>query len=362
MRLLVQPDAGSAPIVKAIEEARDTVEIVIFRFDAHAIETALEDAIRHGVKIHALIAYTNKGDGEKGLRELEKRLIAAGATVSRTADDLVRYHDKFLIIDRRELHLFAFNYTRLDIDRSRSFGITTTDKKLVAEAAKLFDADSKHEPYTPEHPDFVVSPLNARAILAAFIQAAERQLIVYDPKVADPAMIHLLEDRAKAGVDVRIIGRVTRRSAGLKIRELIGLRLHTRTIIADGEIAFVGSQSLRALELDSRREAGIIVRDKEIVEEIAAIFERDWKTAQTPRAIEANGVFPAAKVAKKTAKAVARNLPPVAPVVEEIVKEVAGQQVPVNLDVEELEETVKHAVRDAVREAIEQAVEGEDRP
>lgn len=355
MRLLVQPDAGSTPVVKAIEAARHSVEIVIFRFDNRDIESSLVRAARRGVEVHALIAYTNKGDGEKGLRDLEKRLTGAGATVSRTADNLVRYHDKFLIIDRRELHLYAFNYTHIDIDRSRSFGIVTTDRGVVAEAAKLFEADSKHESYSPGNPDFVVSPLNARAALAAFITAAKRELIVYDPKVADPAMIHLLEDRAKAGVDVRIIGRVTRKSSGLEIRQLSGLRLHTRTLVADGKVAFVGSQSLRALELDSRREAGLIIRDAKIIKEIVGVFQKDWDAADAAAA--ATEAIPASKVAKKTAKAVARILPPVAPVVEAIVKEVAGEELPVNLDEEELQEAVKDAVRDAVREVIEQAVE-----
>ena len=49
----------------------------------------------------------------------------------------------------------------------------------------------------------------------------------------------------------------------LKVKKLSKLRLHTRTIIRDGRQAFIGSQSLRAAELDSRREVGLIVRDCE---------------------------------------------------------------------------------------------------
>ena len=39
------------------------------------------------------------------------------------------------------------------------------------------------------------------------------------------------------------------------------MRLHTRSIVRDGRYAFIGSQSLRQLELDARREVGIIFRD-----------------------------------------------------------------------------------------------------
>ena len=51
------------------------------------------------------------------------------------------------------------------------------------------------------------------------------------------------------------------------------MRLHVRAIIRDGRDAFVGSQSLRTLELDGRREIGVLVDDAQVVKQIAATFE-----------------------------------------------------------------------------------------
>src|SRR5262245_35007773 len=104
VKLLVQPGDGIAPLIRAIDSAKQSVEIVIFRFDRREIERALVKAAARGVSVHALIASTNRG-GEQGLRQLETRLLAAGVTVARTADDLIRYHGKLMIIDRRELYL-----------------------------------------------------------------------------------------------------------------------------------------------------------------------------------------------------------------------------------------------------------------
>ena len=42
----------------------------------------------------------------------------------RTADDLTRHHGKMMIVDG-ELYVLGFNFTELDINRSRSFGIVT---------------------------------------------------------------------------------------------------------------------------------------------------------------------------------------------------------------------------------------------
>src|ERR1700680_2835221 len=183
MKLFVQPGDGVTPVVQAINSAKKSVELVIFRFDRTEVEKALARAVSRGVFVHALIAYTNRG-GERNLRRLEMRLLAAGVTVARTADDLVRYHGKYMIVDRRELYLLAFNFTHLDIDHSRSFGLIVRNPKIVQEAVKLFEADTKRQPYTPGYPAFVVSPVNARKQLSALIRAAKKKLLIYDPEIS----------------------------------------------------------------------------------------------------------------------------------------------------------------------------------
>jgi phosphatidylserine/phosphatidylglycerophosphate/cardiolipin synthase-like enzyme len=124
-----------------------------------------------------------------------------------------------------------------------------------------------------------VSPENARAQLSAFLTKARKQLLIYDPRVSDPRMIKLLKARVAAGVDVRIIGKVASRGDDLSHEKCPGHRLHVRAIIRDGRHAFVGSQSLRKLELDKRREVGVFVKGATIVKELIATFEADW--AQT---------------------------------------------------------------------------------
>ena len=123
MKLIIQPDEGLTPMLQAVKRAKQSIDIVIFRFDRPELEKALAAAVSRGVPVRALIAHTNRG-GEKNLRKLEMRLLEAGITVARTADDLTRYHGKMMIVDDA-LHVLGFNYTRLDIERSRSFGIVT---------------------------------------------------------------------------------------------------------------------------------------------------------------------------------------------------------------------------------------------
>jgi phosphatidylserine/phosphatidylglycerophosphate/cardiolipin synthase-like enzyme len=275
VKLIIQPDDGLAPLLKAVRKARKAIDIVIFRFDRPELERALEAALARGVVVRALIAHTNRG-GEKSLRKLELKLLAAGITVARTADDLPRYHGKMMIVDDA-LHVLGFNYTRLDIEKSRSFGVVTNDKRLVKEAASLFQADATRQPYSPGHDRFVVSPESARAVLAGYLEAAKKQLLIYNIKLSDRMMVRTLAERQKAGVEVRVIGKLEKAVPGIEARKLASMRLHVRAIVRDGTTAFVGSQSLRKLELDGRREVGVIVTDTRIARKIQSVFETDWE-------------------------------------------------------------------------------------
>ena len=278
MELLVEPDDGFAPIMRRVKTARRTIDTTIFRFDLPELQKAFEAAVTRGVQVRALVAHTNS-DGEKLLRKLETELLAAGVILARSDDDLVRYHGKVLIVDREVLHVMLFNYTRLDVNKSRSFAVATRNKRLVQEAIKLFESDMTRQPYAPGSDDLVVSPENSRPRLAAFLKGARSELLIYDPRLTDPAMIRLLQERARKGVDVRILGRIGKRGTGLAAAKMPGLRLHARVIIRDGNRAFLGSQSLRKLELDGRREVGITIKDPGPLKRLKAVFESDWAQA-----------------------------------------------------------------------------------
>ena len=275
MDLIIQPDDGLTPLLQAVRHAKTRIDIIIFRFDRAELEKALEAAVGRGVVVRALIAHTNRG-GDKLLRKLEMKMLEKGVLVARTGDEFVRYHGKLMIVDD-ELYVLGFNYTKLDIDKSRSLGIVTRDPKLIKEATALFDADSTRQPYLPTHDRLVVSPESSRKILKEFIDGATKQLLVYDAKVTDPMMVKALQARAKDGVEVRVLGKIGKGAPDVDARKLSEPRLHVRAMVRDGSTAFVGSQSLRKLELDGRREVGVIVSDTAIARRMQEVFEADWE-------------------------------------------------------------------------------------
>jgi cardiolipin synthase len=372
VKLIIQPQDGVAPILAAIKGAKKSVEIAIFRFDHKDIETALKAAAtQKSVKVTALIAHVNRG-GEKTLRKLETRFLESGITVARSADDLIRYHDKFILIDRRTLYVFSFNFTHLDIDHSRGFGIVTEHAPWVKEAAKLFEADCMRSPYAAGDDTFVVSPANSRQALGGLLKRAKKQLLIYDPKIADKEILRILQDRAKDGVEIRIIGKMGGR-ASLNVQKLAGSRLHTRTIICDGNRAFIGSQSLRTAELDSRRELGLIVKDAKTVKKLMEMFESDWVSKEAAKAKEAPSKEASpeeerasreeqhseaeAKETEKAVQVLEKQLDPLAATVKSAVRKAVAKAGDEVLNDKEVKDTMKKVVKRAVKEAVKEATE-----
>jgi len=337
--------------VQALQSAKKSIHILVFRLDRPEIEKALVEAVGRGVSVHALIAYTNRG-GDKNLRRFEMRLLERGITVARTADDLVRYHGKMFIIDEKELYLLSFNYTHLDITLSRSFALVLNRRDLVDEALRLFDCDSRRLPYVNQCEDLVVSPVNARARLMDFIAGAKKQLLLYEMKISDSDFIRLLNDKVSQGVDVRVIGRSAGKDA-LPARKL-PIRLHTRAILRDGKEVFLGSQSLRKLEMEARREIGVIVHDAKIAKQMIGIFDKDWRSAAP--AVQQDAMTTAFDVqARKVAKSVAKQIS-MKPIIEQIIDRALDNEHD-GFEPKEMAQTVREAFREEVHDAVVHALQ-----
>lgn len=275
IRVIIQPRDGIEPLLEAIRAAQESIETTIYRADRLEIERELVEAAARGVRVHVLTTTTNRDDA-RNLRKLESRLASTGVLVSQTAEDLIRYHNKMMIIDRSTLYLLTFNFTFLDIHHSRSFGVAIDDPATVEEAARIFAADASRRPLQTDFERLIVSPVNARARLADFIRSARRQLLIYDNRLTDAQIIRLLVERARSGVDVKVIGAMDKRVREISVKPMPIISLHAQTMIRDGQDVFLGSQSLRKAELDDRREVGLVVSDTELVRHVSVIFELDW--------------------------------------------------------------------------------------
>ena len=294
VRVFVEPDAGEAPVLHAIEGANISLEVEIYLLTDRTVTNALEDAAARGVDVRVLLEPHPFGFGTVSAQKIIEALNAAG--VHAQASDPAYYytHAKFLIVDGATLFVLTANLSRSGLGGSsaganREYGVITTNAQDVAEARAIFAADWSHAP-TPAltDPRLVVSPVNARSTLTALIASAHKSLAIEDEEMYDAASEDALIAAARRGVDVEVVlpppsgsssydTNVSQLlSGGVHVRYLSAPYVHAKLLIADGVIAFTGSENFSATSLDQNRELGIIVSDPRALATLDTTFAQDW--------------------------------------------------------------------------------------
>lgn len=279
--LLVQPGDSFFPLVQAIDSARESIKMTIFRMDDPVVRDSMRRAVSRDVKVQALVAPASKGWNKRNRRlgdDLEELGIEVTFPDAR-AQRLKRFHYKLMMVDGRQSLILTFNPTQKNLHYSRDFGLVINDEALTGEINRLFEADWHGDDFKPSGLPLVISPDSSRRRISELLQSATRSIRVMDRKVRDAEIIALLGERAEAGCDVKIIGTTAARepiSSKLQVRGLERYKLHAKCIVVDSAFVFIGSQNLRRVSLDRRRELGIIILDEAIARKIERVFDEDW--------------------------------------------------------------------------------------
>ncbi|HKV41393.1 MAG TPA: phospholipase D-like domain-containing protein [Blastocatellia bacterium] len=286
LSLIIQPGDSFFPLVDAIDSAKRSINMTIFRMDDPVVRDAMSNAVGRGVRVRALVAPLAKGWGKRN-RKLSTELSAMGIDVRfpKNAEDLKlkRYHYKILAVDDTHSLILTFNPTRKNLHYARDFGVLIRDNTITSELDRLFDADWDGKDFEPQNDlPLVISPFNSRGKLFELLASATRSIRIMDAKLQDQQAMELLTRKADEGCDIKIIGRNTHyENAGpnFHARRLARYKLHAKCIVVDSARFFIGSQNLRRVSLEARRELGIIIQDEPMARKIERLFDEDWASA-----------------------------------------------------------------------------------
>ena len=294
LSLIVQPGDSFFPIVDAIDTATQNIKMTIFRMDDPIVRDAMSYAVARGVKVQALVAPAAKGWNKRNKKlaeDLSKLGIEVRMTKSRK-EKIKRYHYKMMTFDDSQSLILTFNPTQKNLHYARDFGLLIRDHEITTELNRLFDADWHGDVFKPKELPLVISPYNSRKKLIELLSSADRSIRILDAKVEDQQVMGVLLRKASTGCDVRIISRDTFYDSvvpNFHVKKLARFKLHAKCVIVDGVRFFVGSQNLRAVSLDRRREVGIIVEDDGLARRIERVFDEDWINAtEMASVLEAN--------------------------------------------------------------------------
>lgn len=296
VHVFVEPSAGEAPVLHAIRAAQRSVWVEVYLLTDHAVIYALEDAAQRGIDVRVMLEGNPYGSGATSPQQTLQELQAAGIQ-AKAANPAFRYtHEKAIIIDGATLLIMTANLTKSALGgtsyaENREYGVIDTAANDVREAATIFTADWQRTTPALDDPNLVVSPVNARAMLAAYIASAHATLIVEDEEMYDPATEDAFIAAARRGVNVEValpqpsgstsggdVARLTQ--GGVHVRYVSAVYMHAKMMVADGARGFVGSENFSANSLDDNRELGLLISDVSAIAILQQTFAQDWAGAQ----------------------------------------------------------------------------------
>ena len=277
------PEAGEAPYLEALAGAQTSIDVAIYLMGSGGILDQLEAKARAGVAVRVILDQHKIATNQK----YYDRLVAAGAQAKWSSPEFAFFHAKFFVVDRAAAVMSTGNYSKsFSIELERNFVATDRDPADVADLGALFEADWTGQAAILPCTRMVIAPINARDRILAVIASANTTLEIESMQFADPGVRDAVRARAAAGVRVRALladpdwidanADAAGFLAGLGVPVKHIPHLHTKAIVADGTVAYVGSENLSYTSLESNREVGVVVVESYSVAPVTTTFELDW--------------------------------------------------------------------------------------
>jgi cardiolipin synthase len=292
-RLLVMPEAGLQSILDILDTARQRIWIKTFKLTSPAVWEALVRARKRGLDVRVMLN-PSRSDGTRANDEAWHFLSHAGIHLQWTSPDFYVTHEKSMVVDQSAL-ICTFNLADKYFKKSRGYALHTLRVEEVAEVAEAFECDWQRRPFRPAQ--LIWSQPkggNSRIALQSLVERAQFQLDIQTPKLVDEQTRQLLLAACRRGVRLRFLSSGIRgisdydilentaaleslRQAGAQVREVSKPRQHAKLMMADGQLAILGSFNLDRSCFDLRRELAVRVRERSVLEQLSSSFEKDWQ-------------------------------------------------------------------------------------
>ena len=291
--IIVLPDDSAKPILDAIAKAAKSIRVKMFLFSDPSLIEAVIAAHNRGVDVRVMLN-PERRDGEKENHDSRITLTDAGVHVIDSNPNFGLTHEKSMVVDDETAFVQSLNWETKNLTITRDYAVVTSHKHEVEEIAECFDADWNRTKFEAgDHSHLIWCIGNGRQRIGQFIDEAKHSLWLQNERYQDPAIIEHLVRAHSRGVKIHIMARPpeklkkskliegvsglrTLQDLGVKIHKLKHIKLHAKLLMADDNVAIIGSINLAPGSFDSRRELAIRVSDDHITRRIQKTLQQDW--------------------------------------------------------------------------------------
>ncbi len=295
--IIILPDDTASSITAAINNAKISIRVKMFRFSDPGLIAAIIASKARGVKVKVMLNPTRRDGGEEN--ELTRlTLEKAGIEVKSSNPDFNLTHEKSMVIDDTIAFIKSLNWETKNLTDTRDYAIITSHPFEVAEVIMCFEADWQRKDFNPGKDAYLIwCKGNGREKMARFIDEAKHTLVIQNEKFQDLVILERLVKAACRGVKIQVMVRSPRtlkkakliegvgglrimNHVGIEIHQLTNLKLHGKILLADDCRAIIGSINISSGSFDNRRELAIEVNDAAIMLRLQQTAKFDWENSQ----------------------------------------------------------------------------------
>jgi phosphatidylserine/phosphatidylglycerophosphate/cardiolipin synthase-like enzyme len=286
--LLIGPTGLEKKILALIAAETTSIDVLIYEIDTRSIVDALVAAKRRGVAVR-LVIERKENDAAKATFK------SAGVDYRDSPGEFTFSHSKVMIFGAQAKALvMSGNLNDYSMRSERNYAVIDADRQDLADLRAIFERDwNGGGAVDVSCTKLVVSPLNSKQRLLAFIAGAQKTLDLGVMYMTDPDAVAAVKARAAAGVAVRVLLADPAWIAGnaqtaadlgaakIPVKYMKALELHAKLVVADGAV-FIGSENLSTNSLTNNREVGVLSNDPSVVAGAKAQLEDDWSMGVAP--------------------------------------------------------------------------------
>ena len=289
------PDAA---VARAIDGAARTVDMAMYELNLWSIRDSLLAAEGRGVRVRLVMERGNMAAPEV------EALVAAGIPVVGDTDEGLM-HDKFVVIDGREVWTGSMNLTVSDAYSNNNNLIRLPSIELaqayMAEFEEMF-VDGRFGPLSPRGAGlrtadgrielYFAPDDGVAARLVELLATATSSLDVMAFAFTSDDIADAVLERAGAGVRVRVVldeaqaanlgsqyGRLL--EAGLDVRlDANPAKMHHKVMVIDGEVVVAGSYNFSRSAEEFNDENLVILHDRDLARLYGDEFERIFQAGK----------------------------------------------------------------------------------
>lgn len=290
LELFILPEAGKSPILDKINLANSEILVEVYMLSDKDIINAVKDANNRGVATKILLEKNPYGGGSLNKNSFTD-LQLFNVPVKWANPTFALTHEKAIILDNKVVCILNQNLTTSAFTKNREYNVCTEEPTDVTEARNIFFADWNRSNFNPTTTNLVISPNTARGKIEALINSSQRSLDIEIEIIDDEAIENILKQKSQS-VPIRLIIPTIKKipsnekmakslkSNGIEVKQLNSPYPHAKLIIADELKAYTGSVNFSTASFDDNRELGIIISQKNILDQLQNQFNEDWKFSE----------------------------------------------------------------------------------